>query len=215
MTVTTPVFESHLKYLRDHGYTVIPVRQLVRYLLGEEGSLPSKAVAITADDGHRSVYSDMAPLVRRYHVPVTLFIYPSAISNARYAMTWEQLKELQRTGLFDIQSHTFWHPNFHVEKRRLAPDEYQRFVNTQLVKAKMILEQKFGARVDLLAWPFGIYDDELIAAARNAGYVAAFTLERRPASKADKIMALPRYLMTDQMRGKAFESIVSTSRDGR
>ena len=59
MTVTTPVFESHLKLLRDHGYTVVPLRQLVRYLLGEEGSLPPKAVAITADDGHRSVYTDI------------------------------------------------------------------------------------------------------------------------------------------------------------
>ena len=33
MTVTTPVFESHLKYLMDNGYTVIPLRQLVDYYL--------------------------------------------------------------------------------------------------------------------------------------------------------------------------------------
>ena len=29
MTITTPVFESHLKYLKDNGYKVIPLRQLV------------------------------------------------------------------------------------------------------------------------------------------------------------------------------------------
>jgi Polysaccharide deacetylase len=50
---------------------------------------------------------------------VTLFVYPSAVSNAAYALTWEQLRELQATGLVDIQSHTYWHPNFREEKRRL------------------------------------------------------------------------------------------------
>ena len=72
---------------------------------------------------------------------MTLFIYPSAISKARYAMTWGQLKELQRTGLLDIQSHTFWHPNFRVEKRRLTPNDYRKFVNLQLVKAKMSISK--------------------------------------------------------------------------
>ena len=40
--------------------------------------------------------------MKQYRVPVTLFTYPSAISNARYAMTWAQLRELKATGLFDI-----------------------------------------------------------------------------------------------------------------
>jgi peptidoglycan/xylan/chitin deacetylase (PgdA/CDA1 family) len=80
---------------------------------------------ITADDGHESVFTEMAPLVREYGVPVTLFIYPSAISNAPYAMTWEQLAALDRTGLFGIESHTYWHPNFKTEKRRLSAGAYR------------------------------------------------------------------------------------------
>jgi hypothetical protein len=35
-------------------------------------------------------------------------------------MTWDQLRTLRNTGLFDIQSHTYWHPNFAIERRRLA-----------------------------------------------------------------------------------------------
>ena len=34
MTVTTAVFESHLNYLKENGYTVIPLRHLVNYHLG-------------------------------------------------------------------------------------------------------------------------------------------------------------------------------------
>jgi len=61
----------------------------------------------------------------------------------------------------------------------------------------------------MLAWPVGIYDDELIQLASKAGYVAGFTLERRPASTAENPMALPRYLVTDGDTGMRFERLLS------
>jgi len=209
MTVTCPVFESHLIYLRDHGYTVIRLKQLVDYYLGKTAvPPPSKAVVIVADDGHKSVYSYMLPLVMKYHVPVTLFIYPSAISNASYAMTWDQVKVLKNTGLFDVQGHTYWHPNFKIEKKRLPLGEYDKFVDMQLKKSKEKLENELGGEVSMLAWPFGIYDDYLVRRAAKAGYAAGFTIERRSAEPSDNIMTLPRFLLTNKDGGRAFAAIV-------
>ncbi len=197
MTVTTSVFESHLKYLNDHGYPVIPLRNLVDHLL--EGGPPpgNRSVIITIDDGHRSVYSTMFPIVKRYRIPVTLFLYPSAISNASYAMTWGELREMKETGLFDFQSHTYWHPDFRKEKKRLKSEEYEKFVEKQLKKSREKIDKELNVKVTMLAWPFGIYDDELIKKAVEAGYVAAFTMERHHASPSDNIMTLPRYLMVN------------------
>jgi len=107
MTVTTHQFESHVRHIIETGYTFIPLRQLVAYHLGKRTLLPDRPVAITVDDGHKSVYTDLSPLVMKYKIPVTLFLYPSAISNASYAMTWDQLKEIKAFGLFDFQSHTY------------------------------------------------------------------------------------------------------------
>jgi peptidoglycan/xylan/chitin deacetylase (PgdA/CDA1 family) len=210
MTVTTKVFEAQMKWLKDNGYTVIPLRTLVNYLRGQGPPPPPKSVVITADDAHKTVYSDMWPVVRKYKMPVTLFVYPSCVSNphAPYAMSWQQLAELQKTGLFDMQSHTFWHPNFKKEKKKLKPEEYQKLVDTQLKKSKAILEKKFGTTVDLLAWPFGIYDDELEKDAAKAGYVMALSIDRRHANKAEKIMAQPRYLMTNGDGTKNFAAII-------
>ena len=211
MTVTTPVFESQLKWLQDNGYTVIPLRTLVNYLRGQGPPPPPKSVVITADDAHKTVYSDMLPLAKKYKIPVTLFIYPSAVSNphAPYAMTWEQLYECQKTGLFDMQSHTFWHPNFKKEKKKLNAEAYQKLVDTQLVKSKASLEKRFGGTVDVLAWPFGIYDEELEKAAQKAGYVTAFSIDRRLANPSEAIMAQPRYLMVNGDGVKNFEAIVT------
>lgn len=208
MTVTTKVFESHLKYLKDNGYTVISLRQLGDYCLRKGPPPPARSVVIVADDGHKSVYTDMLPLIKKYNIPVTLFIYPSAISNASYAMTWSQLREIKKSGLVDFQSHSYWHPNFKQDQKKMAPDEYEKSVEMQLKQSKAKLEKELGIHADMLAWPFGIYDDRLISKAVAAGYVAAFTIERRHAGASDNIMALPRYLMTDSDRGKTFENIL-------
>lgn len=209
-TITTSLFLWQLQYMRDHGYTIVPLRDVVNFAAGH-GTLPPRAVAITADDGHISVFTQMKSIVERYRFPVTLFIYPSAISNASYAMTWEQLRTLKATGLFDIQSHTYWHPNFNIERRRLPPDKYAELVRTQLVKPLAVFKARLGVNADMIAWPFGIYNDYLIGAARDAGYVAGFSIERHPVTTASNLMALPRYLVTQEMKGKAFESVLEAA----
>lgn len=214
MTESTGRFEEQLKWLKDNNYTVIPLQQLVSFLQGKTTSIPEKSVVITVDDGKASVYQYMLPLVKKYNIPVTLFIYPSAISNASYAMTWEQLKSLQKTGLFDIQGHTYWHPNFKQEKKRLSPTEYQKFVDTQLVKSKKALEDKLGTPVTLLAWPFGIYNPELEQAAQKAGYTMAFSIDGRSANKSENPMSQPRYLIVQSQDINEFAAIIENRAQG-
>jgi len=209
MTMKTSVFEEHLRYLRDNGYKVIRLRQLVDWYLKKGPPPPAKSVVIVEDDAHKSVYSDMLPLVKKYNVPVTVFIYPSAISNAKYAMTWEQLRALKQSGLFDFQGHTFWHPNFKKDRKKMQPAEFEKSVDMQLTKSKGRIEKELGVKVDMLAWPFGIYDDYLLKKAAGAGYIATFTIERRHATANENVMKLPRYLLINADQGKAFAQILA------
>jgi peptidoglycan/xylan/chitin deacetylase (PgdA/CDA1 family) len=208
MTITTPVFETQMKFLHDNGFKVIPLRQLVQWYQGKGPAPAAKSVVLVEDDAHKSVYSDMLPIIRKYRYPVTIFVYPSAISNAKYAMTWDQLRELKKTGLFDIQSHTYWHPNFKREKRKLAPAAYDKLVMEQLLKSRKKLEQEVGGPVDLLAWPFGIYDDHLLQKAKEAGFVSTFSIERRHATGREKLQILPRYLLVNADKEKAFAQLM-------
>lgn len=215
MTITTPVFVEHLEYLKKNGFTVIPLRQLVNYLNKSDlKPLPKKPVVIVADDAHKSAYTVMYPLAKKYNIPVTLFTYPSAISNASYAMTWEELREVEKSGLFDIQSHTFWHPNFKKEKKKLSAADYEKLVDVQLIKAKKKLEKEIGKTVDTLAWPFGIYDEELIKRANAAGYTALLTIEARPVKNGERLAALPRFLLSNQDQGNRFVKIVEKASGG-
>ena len=81
----------------------------------------------------------------------------------------------------------------------------------QFTKSREKLEKELGVKVDLLAWPFGIFDPGLMARAAEAGYSAAFSIERRAVTRQDPSMALPRYLLADTDRGKSFEAILNAS----
>ena len=197
MTVKSEDFAKQLAWLKANGYTVIPLDTAIQYLKRDKVKIPDKPVVITVDDGHKSVYFDMLPIVKYYKVPVTLFIYPSAISNAKYALTWKQLQKLEETGLFQVESHTYWHPNFKKEKKKLSAEAYNQFVTMQLGESKRVLEEKMGHEVKYLAWAFGIYDEALQRKAKEAGYQAAFTIERKHAERDQPMMALPRYMILD------------------
>ncbi|MDH5299345.1 MAG: polysaccharide deacetylase family protein [Desulfobulbaceae bacterium] len=207
MTVSMPVFREQMAYLHDHGFTVIPLARLVESIRTGK-PLPERAVVITVDDGHRSVTSEMLPVLKKYGYQATLFIYPSAIANASYAMTWEELQGLQKTGLFTIQAHTYWHPNFKIEKRRQPPLEYEKFVDSQLRRSRQKLMDKMGSTIDIVAWPFGIYDQELMARASAAGYIAGLTIDGRHAGAGDQLLALPRYLMNNGYSGARLASLL-------
>jgi peptidoglycan/xylan/chitin deacetylase (PgdA/CDA1 family) len=124
-------------------------------------------------------------------------------------MTWEQLRELKKSGLFDFQSHTYWHPNFKKERRKLTPADFDKLVSSQFLKAKDKINKELGVSVDLLAWPFGIYDDDLLKRAAAAGYSGTFTIERRHATAADSVMKLPRYLLINADQGKIFAALLA------
>jgi len=59
MTVRTATFEAQLAWIRYHDHHVIPLRALVDWLRGSGSPPPPRAVVLTADDGHRSVASEM------------------------------------------------------------------------------------------------------------------------------------------------------------
>jgi peptidoglycan/xylan/chitin deacetylase (PgdA/CDA1 family) len=212
MNMKPAKFEAEMKWLKENGFTFIPLKTAVEYLQGKQIALPLKPVVLTADDGWQSVYTYMYPVIRKYNIPTTLFIYPETISNGKHAMTWDELKELQKTGLFDIQGHTYSHPNFKHEKRDLSASHFEKFVSVELVNSKKVLDEKLHIQVTLLAWPFGIYNDYLEQQAKKAGYEMAFTIDAETANRGYKPMAQPRFMIVDGLTMKSFMRIANESR---
>ena len=209
MNMTPEKFEAQMKLLKDNGFNIIPLKEAVAYLQGKRDSLPSKPIVVTVDDGWKSVYTYMAPILKKYDIPATLFIYPQSISSSKNYMSWEDLQELQQTGLFDIQSHTYDHPNFKQLKKRMSAEKFAQYVQMQMMKSKKILEEKTGKSVTILAWPFGIYNEYLEQQAEKSGYEMAFTIDYKAANRSFRPEAQPRYMIIDALSAQTFEGIVN------
>jgi len=214
-TVTIAGLQSQLSYLSDHGFVIVPLNQVVEIVLGHARPPSDSLVTISVDDGHRSVYTVLYPIIERCHIPITLFIYPSAISNSSNALTWAELREMQASGLVEVQSHTYWHPDFRKEKARRTPADYAVFVDMQLTRSRAKLDLELGTHVDLLAWPYGIVDDDLEAAARHAGYRAAFAYDGKLARPGDNHLAIHRVPVPGTARGASFAALLLSGTPGK
>jgi peptidoglycan/xylan/chitin deacetylase (PgdA/CDA1 family) len=207
-TVGTDVFEAQLQWLKQNSYRVLPLRSVIDEMRGVGPPVGPRAVVITADDGDRSVYTDMFPLLKKFGVPATLFVTPFAISRSDGCVTWEQLKEMSASGLVDVQFHTLSHPDFEFERKRRGRGGFQVLAEFELDHSRDWIEQRLNQTVDMLAWPYGYYDQDLEQLASQSGFVAALSIIRRSAED-DSIFAVPRVVVANRHRaGERFRALV-------
>ena len=73
-------------------------------------------MAITIDDGYRSVYDLAYPILKKHNFTATLFIYTDFVDNSPNALTWEQLRELAQAG-FEVEAHTITHADLTLKRK--------------------------------------------------------------------------------------------------
>lgn len=193
-TVTNESFENQIVWLKERGFHFVKLSTLVD-AVREGREPPAKSIAITVDDGHFTQYTHMFPILQKHHVPATLFIYTDGIAenDVPYAMSWNQLKEMQASGLIDIQAHSLSHPNFQEKRNSMSPEAFYQFAMTELVKSKAILEDRLGQKISYFAWPYGAFDRSLAKLAEKAGYEAAFGTDGSQIDLTSNLFALPRF----------------------
>ncbi|MBU3812199.1 MAG: polysaccharide deacetylase family protein [Candidatus Niameybacter stercoravium] len=147
MSVSTANFEAQLKALLEAGYTPINFKQLQDYLEGTAG-LPKKPILITADDGYLCNYTKAYPILKKYNAQATFFVTSLyvGVTNEHEHFTWEQAKEMEASGLIDIQSHTHGHT--------LMNELGKTDVTYEIQKSFGDIEKYLGKRdVKVLAYP--------------------------------------------------------------
>ena len=126
-----------------------------------------RQVAITFDDGFRDNLTVALPLLEKHSLPATVFVAAGFIGQDGY-LTRDELRELSQSSLITIGAHGFWHRHFNL----LSSDE----ARTELIEARRQLEEITGAKVDLMAWPYGECDQRLERLAAEAGYRASWSV---------------------------------------
>lgn len=176
IAITQDDFKAQMKYLKDNGYHVITLDQLLGFLDYQE-QIPEKSVAITFDDGWISVYDIAFPILKKYGFPATIFIYTDFVGGGK-AMSWKHIKELSEAG-FDIQCQTKTHRNLTVLKNNESFKEYFDSLEMEISYPKKLIEKKLDKECNCLAYPYGKTNNLVIAMLKKHGYRAAFTVDNQ------------------------------------
>ena len=201
LDVDDSVFVAQLRYLADHGYRVVSFGALVDALEGRD-TLPKRAVVLTFDDGWENQYTHAFPILRRFGLTATFFVFTTPIGTDKKLMTWEQLRALQNAGM-TIGSHTRTHP--------ILPD-YHRALHNEIAMSRVDIAQHLGRSPDFFAYPFGAWDAQCADWARKAGYRAARTYRGGAWNAPSDLYHLRAIPVTDNMQ--AFERAVSGEAQG-
>jgi len=172
MSVTETAFEAQMKYLKENGFHVITIRQLLDFF-DFNGQLPEKSVVITIDDGWYALYDIAFPILKKHGFPSTLFVYTDFIGGGK-AMSWKQLKELSENG-FDIQCKTRTHRNMKKLRKNESFKDYVASIEMELAYPKKLIKKRLDIECSCLAYPYGETNNLVIALLKKHGYRAAFT----------------------------------------
>lgn len=184
-------FSKQIQWLADHA-RLCDLPSLIN--APDDGGLQ---VAITFDDGYRSVLTQAAPILKRVGAAATVFVNTSQIAESQHVvsdptagyypdeefMLWGELNELKNDGWL-VASHCVEHPDL--------PTQSSDVIRDQLLRSKHELEQRFSIPCRGLAYPFGRADARVRAIVAECGYEwAVCSTHGRLTPGADRF-ALPR-----------------------
>ena len=163
-------FRLHMTAIKVN-YTPISLREYIDYVLCDDGSknIPDDSIIVTFDDGYSSNYEIAYPILKELEIPATIFVVTDTVGEqagggvVNYShFTWEQAREMEDSGLIEIQSHTAGHVRMTTKERG---EEFR-----QLRKSKYEIEKNLGRTCDMIAYPYGDYTSDIKQMARDSGY---------------------------------------------
>ncbi|MFZ4631774.1 MAG: polysaccharide deacetylase family protein [Patescibacteria group bacterium] len=160
------IFEGQLQELKNNNYSSLFISD-VASSINSKNKLSNNNIVLTFDDGYEDFYTKVYPLLVKYNYKATLYVIINALDTPGY-LTKTQVKELASSGLVEIGSHTFNHPDLRNLKFKDA-----RF---EIEASRQKLEQISGQKVLSFAYPFGLYKPEFFALASSTPYLTAVSV---------------------------------------
>ncbi len=212
-TISAILLISHFNWLKDNGYNVVSWQQIIDAENGKS-TLPEKAVVLSFDDGYATMYNVIYPILKAYNYPAVfapvsswldtpvnqLIPYANIKLPRNVFVTWEQVREMEQSGLVEIASHT---DNLHHGVRAnpagsqlpavVAPEyknnryesktEYKNRLVQDFSRSSKSIQRQIGKKPRIMVWPYGQINDVAIDAAKQSGMTHHFALGQKIINK--------------------------------
>jgi biofilm PGA synthesis lipoprotein PgaB len=228
--VSTAKLVQQFSWLERNGFHPVSIDQLIAARDGKV-PLPANPVLLTFDDGYESFYSRAFSVLKAFKFPAVLGLVHSWMAGPpdgeveygssmvkmprAFFMTWDQVREVQRSGLVEIVSHS---NNLHLgipanPQGNLQPAAVTRRYETATASyeseaayearikadAAGISEEIFrqtGKRPRAMIWPYGEHSNLAISIYGSAGMPITMNLTDGVGT-VDDLRDMPRHLVKD------------------
>lgn len=189
--ITPSEIESDLKYLKSNNYTAITMADLINYVNGKE-SLPQKPIILSFDDGYYNNYVYVYPLLKKYNMKIVLSIIGKSTDdfskvsdiNLDYShVTWDQINEMIKSGLVEIQNHTY---NMHtITRNRFGCQKnkgeslahYDQALTEDICTLQKEILSMTGTSPSTFTYPYGRDSKESYYIIKKLGFKASLTCD--------------------------------------
>ncbi|WP_223807578.1 polysaccharide deacetylase family protein [Pseudanabaena sp. UWO311] len=189
--VTPEDLEKHFQTLQEGGYTPITMDRMVNHLR-TGAQLPEKPVLLTFDDNYLGQYKYAFPLLKKYNYPAVWSVHTRFVGTGgkKPKATWDQLREMQKSGLITVASHTVNHLNM----KNLSDPEIER----EVLESKKVLEKELGIPIDYFTYPEGEFTERAKEKVKDVGYKAALSMsldprQERSANESEDLLSIMRF----------------------
>lgn len=212
-TISTNLLISHFNWLKDNGYNVVSWQQIIDAENGK-GTLPDHAVLLSFDDGYATMYNVIYPILKAYNypavfAPVSSWLNTPVTKKIPYAntylprsvfVTWEQVREMEKSGLVEIASHT--HDSHHGVRANpagsqlpavISPEyknnkyetkaEYRNRLVRDFTLSSQSIQREVGKKPRIMVWPYGQFNNTAVDVAREVGMSHHFALGEKLINK--------------------------------
>ena len=218
--VSPDLFESDLKYLKEHGYSFVGIQELIDFVYSG-APLPKKSVVITFDDVYYNNYLYAYPLLEKYDAKMVISVigkytdlYDGEKPNAYYShVTWDMINEMLASGRVEIGNHTYsMHTNGErrgSKKIKGETDEhYSKILTEDIGKLQAEMFEHTGTYPSVYTYPFGAISNASFGIIADMGFLASLSCAEKPSTvtrgKPESLRCLGRFLRPTKISSADF-----------
>lgn len=164
LVVSPELFAEQMKALHDAGWHTITAAELGR-ALEVDVQPPIKTFVVTIDDGYVDGYTEAFPVLQENGFVATYYLPTGRIGWTRI-LTARQIREMADAGM-EMADHSV----SHIDLTSLSIEN----ARAEIIGPIDYLDALIGIRPTTFAYPFGMYNDDLMKELDAAGFSLGFT----------------------------------------
>ena len=197
--IKSEIFIEQLKLINETKMEFITFKKFDEII---KTNIDKNYILLTIDDGFESFYSNAWPVLKKRKIPFILFVSTREVGKNGY-MTWEQIKEIESSGLATIGNHSHTH--------EYLIDWEEKKIRDDLEKSIKIFKKELGYSPKLFSYPFGEYSIVLKKIITDLNFEFAFGQHSGVIDPSKDFHELPRFPINEKYGElKRFKSIIQT-----